>query len=249
MTPLERQAYGVFAGDIAAEGNGPGAGDTLTVNGTTITFIARPDETQREPLAGNQVLLGDGAAQTMQNLLDFLSRSREANLSCCRYALKNTLLIVMAKSEDAAKSCTLSSSTKRLRISRPGLARGPKVVNSLRAYHQATGDDAFDDAFKLAIDAMRQYGFDQQDAGTLKRFDKIDEGLVHRMERLIRSGRARSFRDAAAQTAGDARPANGGTFDSVVRRLCTLLDNSPNAQTLKKILADNRRSKPKSGPS
>jgi hypothetical protein len=76
--------------------------------------------------------------------------------------------------------------------------RGPEVVAALSNFYQATGDFAF----KFVIDAVRRHGFDQQKAGTLRRFEKrgADEVCIVSMHRLI-EGRGASVHAAAARTA------------------------------------------------
>lgn len=61
-------------------GTQPSVGDTITINGTLITFIVNGGTP-----AGNQVALGSTAAQTATALYNFLAASNDANLVKATY--------------------------------------------------------------------------------------------------------------------------------------------------------------------
>ncbi len=67
----------------------PVANDTLTVNGTAVTFVAA------NPV-GSQVLIGGTAAATAANLQAFLAASTDANLSQCSYSTTGAVTTVTA---------------------------------------------------------------------------------------------------------------------------------------------------------
>lgn len=94
-------------------------------------------------------------------------------------------------------------------------ARGPEAVAALSNFYQATGDFAF----KFVVGAVRRHGFDQQNAGSLRRFEKrgADEVCITSMHRLIKR-RGASVHIAAARTAM-IYSVLGNSFDAVVARL------------------------------
>jgi hypothetical protein len=102
----------------------------------------------------------------------------------------------------------------------PRLARGREVVAALRAMYAATGDSAFD----AALNAIKTYGFEQLDAGTLKRtrantFGTDEtEAYYPRMRQLIERERGASVRQAAAQVAYTWH-ISGTSFETVITTL------------------------------
>jgi hypothetical protein len=98
-------------------------------------------------------------------------------------------------------------------------ARGPETIANLKVWYAATGDIAFDGAIRAA----ERHGFDRQTSGTLKRARDIAAGyneavFLAEMNRLLKIGRARSVRRAAAQAAV-AYFVPGTCFESVVKKL------------------------------
>lgn len=67
----------------------PAVGDTLTVNGTVITFVAA------NPV-GNQVVIGPDLNTTAQNLQAFLSASVDVNISKMLYTIANAVVTATA---------------------------------------------------------------------------------------------------------------------------------------------------------
>lgn len=103
-----------FSGGVAA--------DTVTVNGTAITFIA--------PTAvsvGNQVNVGVNSAATELNLYNFLAASLDANISLMTYAMSATAIQIIATSKlagAAGNAYTLAITSANLSVSGATLAGG-----------------------------------------------------------------------------------------------------------------------------
>lgn len=93
---------GTLAGGVAA--------DTLTIQGTAITFVnASP--------TGNQVLVGATSSETIANLLAFLQASIDANLYLMTYALSGLTITATAKITGAGgNSYTLAKSSSAITI-------------------------------------------------------------------------------------------------------------------------------------
>jgi hypothetical protein len=92
--------------------------DTLTIDGTAITFVsANP--------TGNQVLIAATAAETAANLLQLLTLSVDANLSLMTYYLSGTILTIRAKiAGTAGNAYTLTTTAANLALSGATLAGG-----------------------------------------------------------------------------------------------------------------------------
>jgi hypothetical protein len=94
-------------------------------------------------------------------------------------------------------------------------ARYGEMVAALEAMHSATGDARF----VAAVEAMKEHGFDRQDAGTWKRrFDSTEKVCVRRMHELLSRNRARNARHAAGMVAV-MFSIDGASFDAVRKRL------------------------------
>lgn len=61
----------------------PSAGDTFTLNGTTVTYVA-------SGATGNQINIGGSLATTLRNTNTFLNASADAQISKCTYATNTT---------------------------------------------------------------------------------------------------------------------------------------------------------------
>lgn len=72
----------------------PAAADTLTIQGTVITFAAQP--TPYTAPVGNQVFIGATTAATAQALLAFLVGSTDVNLSKLNYSLSGSTITANA---------------------------------------------------------------------------------------------------------------------------------------------------------
>jgi hypothetical protein len=83
----------------------PTAGDTITLNGVVITFVA-------SGAAGNQVNIGADLTATLANLLTFLTTSQNASLLLCNYATNATSkrLGITYKTSNLGDNFTLAAS-------------------------------------------------------------------------------------------------------------------------------------------
>lgn len=100
------------SGTITIAAN-PNAGDTLTVDGTAITFVAA------NPV-GNQVLIGASNLATAQNLLTFLNNSADANISLSTYQLNNNIITATARVYGTAGNAYTLATTSGGRITLSG---------------------------------------------------------------------------------------------------------------------------------
>ncbi len=90
----------------------PSANDTITLNGTAVTFVAAG-------ATGNQVDIGADLASTLTALQTFLAASADAQISKCNYSASTTVLTVTNKTAGfagnsftlAASAATVSSAT------------------------------------------------------------------------------------------------------------------------------------------
>ena len=100
--------------NIAVSGailSGGVAADTLTIQGTAITFVAANP-------SGNQVLVGVTSASTAANLLAFLTASIDANLVLMTYSLSGLNVIATAKLPGVGGNAyTLTETSASLTIS------------------------------------------------------------------------------------------------------------------------------------
>jgi hypothetical protein len=97
----------------------PAAGETLTVNGTAITFIA-----SGAPV-GNQVVLGADVGHTAQATLAFLNASQDANLSASTYwMVGNTIWVAARAAGTAGNSYTLATNSTHIAVSGATLQGG-----------------------------------------------------------------------------------------------------------------------------
>lgn len=105
------------SGTITFTGN-PANNDTVTVNGTVVTFVTGSP-------VGNQVFIGATSALTAVNLLTFLSNSQVPNLLQCTYSLNGLILTVSAATAGVAgNSITLAKSAANITLSGATLAGG-----------------------------------------------------------------------------------------------------------------------------
>jgi hypothetical protein len=113
----------------------PAANDTLTINGTAVTFVsANP--------AADQVLIGGTAAATAQNLEAFLAASADANLSQCSYSLNGSVITVTAIAIGiAGNAITLAKSSAGITLSGATLAGGVAVSSVSYATAPGSGTD------------------------------------------------------------------------------------------------------------
>ncbi len=110
-----------FSGGIAA--------DTLTVNGTAITFVAASP-------SGNQVLVGPTVAATSANLQTFLAASANANIDDATYATASLVTTVTYKTTGTGgNGFTLAKSSSHITLSGANLTGG--AVTSTVGYATA----------------------------------------------------------------------------------------------------------------
>jgi hypothetical protein len=96
----------------------PEANDTVTINGTAITFVAAN-------ATGNQVNLGTDAAHTAANLIAFLNNSKDTNISALTYWLTGTTIYALSKAAGSSgNSHTLATSGTHVTVSGATLTGG-----------------------------------------------------------------------------------------------------------------------------
>jgi hypothetical protein len=96
----------------------PAVSDTLTIDGTIITFVA-------SGATGTQVNIGANLAATLQNLLTMLQSSANANLILLTYSLQNyTLNLTAASSGTGGNALTLAKSSTAMALSGATLTGG-----------------------------------------------------------------------------------------------------------------------------
>lgn len=130
ITTLTARVYGVagnsytltrVGANITVSGatfSGGVAQDTLTVNGTAITFVAVTP-------TGNQVLVGATASATAANLQAFLAASVNANIDDATYSTEGTVTTVTAVlAGTAGNSFTLAETSSHITISGATLSGG-----------------------------------------------------------------------------------------------------------------------------
>lgn len=110
---------GVKASGTITLGTNPAPSDTLTVDGTLITFVASGP-------TGPQVLIGADNLATAANLWSFLNSSVDANISLATYVLSGGDLITVTYKTigTAGNSFTLAKSSTHISLSGATLAGG-----------------------------------------------------------------------------------------------------------------------------
>lgn len=101
----------------------PTAADTLTINGTAITFVA-------SGATGNQVNIGSTLAITLANLLAFLGSSVDVNLVLMTYSVVGSVLYIVSKATGTTgNSYTLAKSSTAITLSAANLAGGSAGID------------------------------------------------------------------------------------------------------------------------
>jgi len=107
-------------GNITLTGN-PAAADTVTVNGTVVTFVAA------NPV-GNQVLIGATSAITAANLQAFLAASANANIAAASYSTVGLVTTITHDNVGAAGNAfTLTEVSTSITVSGATLTGGTEI--------------------------------------------------------------------------------------------------------------------------
>lgn len=130
------QAVGAVGVDL---GENPSAGDTLTIDGTGIEFVAS------SPI-GNQVVIGADGLETKANLLVFLQSSLDANISKANYSdggneLLYRIDVTYKTVGTIGNSFTLAKTGTHLTVSGAVLATGSQASSVGYAISPGAGDD------------------------------------------------------------------------------------------------------------
>jgi hypothetical protein len=105
------------SGTITLTGN-PAVNDTVTIGGTTITFVAASP-------TGNQVLIGASANATATNLQVFLAASTDTNISKANYSVNAAVVTVTYKTVGTGGNAfTLAKSSTNITVSGATLTGG-----------------------------------------------------------------------------------------------------------------------------
>jgi hypothetical protein len=127
---------GAYASGTITLAGQPAANDTLTVNGTAITFVASSP-------VGNQVVIGATSALTFANLLTFLQQSQDTNIAQATYQnLSGQVITVTDKvAGTAGNSFSLVKSSTAITLSAATLAGGTQPSSIGYATSPASGTD------------------------------------------------------------------------------------------------------------
>lgn len=110
----------IATGSIIFAGQ-PVSNDTVTVNGTAITFVGSSP-------VGSQVVIGATAADTFNNLLTFLQQSLDTNISKANYSgdseINLTIGIAFKSAGTAGNAFTLTESATNITVSAATLTGG-----------------------------------------------------------------------------------------------------------------------------
>lgn len=110
------------------------ASDTLTVDGTAVTFVSSAP-------TGNQVLIGANAAATAGNLQTFLQNSTDVNISKATYVLNGDVITATYKTIGiTGNAFTLAKSSTAIALSAATLTGG-QVASSVGFATTGTGTD------------------------------------------------------------------------------------------------------------
>lgn len=135
------------SGTVTFTGN-PSDGDTITINGVAITFVAATP-------SGNEVLIGASAALTATNLWAFLFNSTNASIKEASYTISGTVVTVTFKTVGAAgNDFTLAKSSSAIALSAATLAGGVNASSVGYATSPASGQDVSSLLALTAADAL-----------------------------------------------------------------------------------------------
>jgi uncharacterized protein (UPF0333 family) len=115
----------------------PANNDTLTIGGTTVTFVTGAP-------TGDEVTIGATLAATLAALATFLNESTDTNLSKCTYLVSGDVLYITAIAPGAAgDSITLVKSSTEITVSGATLAGGSATDISGLLNMRSTDSGAF----------------------------------------------------------------------------------------------------------
>jgi len=118
-------SYGVQASGTITLSGQPSNGDTLNINGTTVTFVSGTP-------TGNQVQIGGSTADTSAALQTFLANSADVNLAACVYNTISLVTTVTARAfGTAGNSYVLSESATNVAVSGSGTLAGGVAANTI----------------------------------------------------------------------------------------------------------------------
>lgn len=109
ITANANPSPGVQASDIITIVTNPNNGDTVTVNGTVVTFVSGAP-------VGNQVAIGASNLATTANLTAFLNGSADANISLSTYAYLNNIVTATARAYGTAGNAYTMATTSGGRV-------------------------------------------------------------------------------------------------------------------------------------
>lgn len=125
------------AGSMTLSGQ-PTAGDSFTVNGTAVSFVAS------SPI-GNQVVIGGSSSATFANLLEFLQGSLDTNITMANYAQDGTNPLKVVVTDKlpgtAGNAFTLVKSGTNLAVSGATLSGGTQPSSVGYVASPASGTD------------------------------------------------------------------------------------------------------------
>lgn len=121
---------GTFATGSVTLGSNPADTDTLTLGGTTITFVAGTP-------SGSQVQIGGTNLITTASLLSFLQGSSDTNLVKCTYTALSTNGITLTNTTvgSAGNSFTLAKSSSAITLSGATLTGGAQAASPVIDMH------------------------------------------------------------------------------------------------------------------
>lgn len=127
---------GAQASGTATLSGQPSPGDSFTIGGTAITFVAS------SPI-GNQIVIGAATADTFNNLLTFCQQSLDTNLSHATYAslVANVMTITYKLAGTTGNTFTLVKSGTNLAVSGADLSGGTQPSSVGFAISPASGAD------------------------------------------------------------------------------------------------------------
>lgn len=126
---------GVEASGTITLGSNPAGGDTVTVNGISISFVTSSP-------SGNEVLIGGNAAITAANLNAFLINSISSNILQASYTVSGSVVTAVFNAVGTAgNSFTLAKSSSAITLSASTLLGGTNGSSVSYATPPASGQD------------------------------------------------------------------------------------------------------------